>query len=141
MAVSFDAYSTSQAGGSGGPTYSWTHTPAGTPTAVGVWITVYNGVSGYTPSSVTYGGVTMTLGTSVGGGAQNDWDFLYSLPNPPSGAQTVQITFGGTGQYYIAAAVTVIGSSLTTCFRNVTNVIPSGSPMSTPIWPKILEGL
>ena len=133
-AVAFDAQSTSGVAGSGGPTYSWTHTPVGTPTAVGVWITSYNGATGFTPTGVTYGGSSMTLALT-GSGSLNDLDTLYCLTSPPSGAQTVVITFGGTGQYFIAAAVTVTGSSTSTCFRNTGNTPSTSatSPASTTL--------
>lgn len=135
-AVAFDATSASGANGSGGPAYSWTHTPVGTPTAVGVWITIYGG--GNTVTGVTYGGVAMTQALHVAngsgpGGSQNDSDYLFGLASPPSGSQTVAVATSGANQYIIAAVVTVTGSNASTCFRSVANTQPAASPASTSV--------
>lgn len=116
MAVVFDAFATV----TGGST-TWTHTPVGTPTAVGVWISCFNGATG-TITGVTYGGVSMAreiFAPSGGPFSLATGCYLYSLPNPPSGAQTVVVS--GTPSFLVGASVTVTGSDTTTCFRNVGN--------------------
>lgn len=129
MAVTFDAASSTGAGGSGGPTYSWTHTPVGTPTAVGLWATIYGG--GNTISGVTYGGVSMgaPVLTVTNTGGRNDTDYLFGLASPLSGPQTIIVTTAPAGgKYIICGAMTVLGSDTTTCFRNTASSTPAASP-------------
>lgn len=115
MSAVFDAASnTVMTGGAGN---SWTHTPVGTPTAVGVW--VYASSQFTLPSIFTYGGVSMTLLFSGGGGAGNDPIVLYGLTNPPPGPQTVVVGNPTDNIRGTSVAVSVTGSSLTTCFRDI----------------------
>ena len=91
MAVLFDAVTT----GTSATSYSYTHTPVGTPTAVIVALTLDN--IGRNPS-VTYGGVPMTLLSSVASPDVTTAQFLFGLSGPLPGAQTVSITFSGSVQ-------------------------------------------
>ena len=119
MPPTFDAAS-EHAGGTTDSLASmtWTHTPVGTPSAVTVHVT-NNGTSD--AATATYGGVAMTLaGTANGPGDQ--FSMLFTLLNPPAGAQTVFVDFAGTPwghgmaiTYLLArgfgAAVTASGTS------------------------------
>lgn len=90
-------------------TFSWTHTPFGTPSGVLVFIMRIDGVATSAISSVTYGGVSMT---AVPGGVAQDLSgepglcITYVLASSvPTGAQTVQVTTSA-GEYD-AGAITV----------------------------------
>lgn len=120
MAVAHDAASASHASGSNSvsqASFSWTHTPVGTP--AGVLIFTYGGIAGGTGSaesatSVTYGGGPVT---AVTGGSAADtatepmrctaW-FLGS--GLPTGAQTVIVNRVNSGVSMWAVAVTVTAS-------------------------------
>jgi len=110
MSVAFDAVSTANAASV--TSLSWTHTPTGTPSAIGI------GCYGYAAaiSSGTYGGTSVgTPVESIAGGP--DYAGLCGLANPASGAQTVVLNFAGSC-YPDAGAITVTGSDTTTCFSN-----------------------
>ena len=114
MAVAFDAAGPG-ATGSSVSSISFTHTPVGTPTAVGVWVCGYFNAADC--SGVTYGGIAM-----VGGTTYTDTNFSdacaksFGLANPPSGAQTVVVS--GTSFFPSADSISVTGSDTTTCFSN-----------------------
>lgn len=100
---------------------SWTHTPSGTPTAVA--ITTYGfSVATTDTATCTYGGTTAPPATN-GSDTVPDISYIFGLANPPSGAQTVLISFSNTN-YPVASSITVTGSDTTTCFDNV------GTPVS-----------
>lgn len=108
MAVAFDAVS-SVAAGTGD--LSWTHTPTGTPRGIKVDIVENDGVGGV--SSVTYGGVGMTLvalneHTTSEPGTIHTY-FLGS--NIPTGAQTVSVTVSDTTTSKRAVAISVTAST------------------------------
>ena len=110
MTVAFDASSSSS--GTGVVSLSFTHTPVGTPTAVGVMATTAFGNS--TAPTVTYGGAAVNSGTV----AETSYffkDWVMGLANPSSGAQTVSVTPSSTVDV-IAGSVTVTGSDTSTCF-------------------------
>ena len=117
MSAAFDAVSSTT--GSGVTSVSWTHTPVGTPTAVGMG-TYYFGDALVT--AATYG--LTSFGASVANSSDTTGDLLrlYGLANPASGAQTVSITWQWA-VYPVAGSVTVTSSDTTTCYR-------SGSPNS-----------
>lgn len=106
MAVAYDA--SSKAVGQTG-TFSWTHTPAGTPK--GILVFIFNlDASADNNSGVTYNGLTVPAVT--GGLAQDTvgepcfckaW-FLGS--SVPTGAQTVQATCSGGNMCGVATTVT-----------------------------------
>jgi hypothetical protein len=117
MAVALDAVSTKTDAGTG-QNPSWTHTPSGTPTGVGIGI-AWRTTGGVTISSVTYGEQECAHeDTQL---VTSDSDFtrvaIYGLANPPSGAQTVQVNFSGSVSHDSAAyAVTVTGGSTSDVF-------------------------
>jgi len=120
MAVALDVASSAQSTGSGA-TLSWTHTPVGTPTAVGVGVSVDKFPSA-TISGVTYGGVSMTIeNQTVSGEARAA---IFGLANPTSGAQTVEITTSVAVDGIVGGAISVTGSDTTQCFS--ANAIASG---------------
>jgi len=108
MTVQFDAFSTYHSDATGSAP-SWTHTPAGTPTAVAVTI-----ICGTTPSSVTYGGMALSSAVTISSGSYRS--FIYGVSNPPSGTNSVVINLGST--IMIAGAITVTGSNLVKCFTD-----------------------
>lgn len=101
-AVAFDAVTESHTGTTGASaTYSWSHTPVGTPKAVVVFTIDLTG-GNYPYGGVTYGGVALsevTSGTASDGsgtpegGTMKAW-FLGS--GIPTGTQTVQVTESGS---------------------------------------------
>jgi hypothetical protein len=120
MAVAFDAASTHAGGNSANP--SWTHTPVGTPTGVGISISWRQSTAGALPTitSVTYGGQSCTLEDSQLTASGLEKTAIYSLANPPSGAQTVSVTFSaGPNRQSASCAVTVTGGDTSDVFSNV----------------------
>ncbi len=108
MAIAFDAVNTSNHNST--TTFSWTHTPSGTPTLAVVYGYYTNATFGVT--SVTYGGVTMTmLFNTVGNSTVGSWQWFAYLPNPPSGAQTVTINKNSDGQNAVATSSTYTGTA------------------------------
>lgn len=104
--IAFDA----EAQGSGNPTFSWTHTPAGTPTLA--IVSGYENAQDIT--SVTYGGQTMTLAaTPQQTGTGGVYLVLYYLVNPPSGAQTVTVNKPTDGAYAYLSSMTYTGTAIT----------------------------
>lgn len=132
MALAFDASSESLVAVT---SRTWTHTPVGTPRGVFVGV-VINSFTGTTVAdsitSVTYGGVTMSLIGSVedlGSGA-NGKALLYFLGTSiPTGAQSVVVTKSGTTEDTWGAAVTVTAGADTegagTIFGTAVNSSPS----------------
>lgn len=113
MAVAFDATSESHTGTTGSASqasFSWTHTVAGSP--AGVLVFVFTNANSALISSVTYGGVDLTAVTggqaidTTGEPGRCDTYFLGS--NVPSGNQTVEVTRTNntTVMYAVAATVT-----------------------------------
>jgi hypothetical protein len=119
MSVAFDAVSTGQ----GLTSYSATHTPSGTPTAVLVGAT--NDGRGLT---MTYGGAAMTLLASVSSPDATTTQWLFGLANPAAGAQSVSPTWTGTAETAIGT-ITVTGSLLTAAAFGtpITNSANSGN--------------
>jgi len=105
---------------------SWTHTPTGTPTKVFVGITWFNSADSI--SSVTYGGVAMSLVQTVTNGA-TEVAAIYGLLSPSAGAQTVTVTWGSTAVSR-CGAVSVTGGDTTTLVRgtSATNTGSSTTP-------------
>lgn len=98
-------------------------------------MTLYGG--GNSISGVTYGGVSMTQevyipNASVPPNFDNaNNDYLFGLASPPSGAQTIVVTTNASNQYVICGAITVVGSSTTTCFRSTTNSLASSTTLAS----------
>jgi len=67
-----------------------------------VSITTDGNSSQSSPTSVTYGGISMTLAVSSGPivSGQFQYTFIYYLKDAPSGSQTVSVTFPQTQQSY-----------------------------------------
>jgi len=92
VTIAFDAVSTIEGGST--PTYSFSHTPVGTPKGVLVFITSINATDYIT--SVTYGGVAMTevsLSPLIYTGAEPGIVHAFFLGSSvPTGTQTVEVT-------------------------------------------------
>lgn len=132
MAVAFDAVGPSSSGAaSASSPDTWTHTPAGTPSAV-----LAGAAVGYTTAGTdsnggcTYGGTAMTwlarvyvLNASFGGYIE-----IFGLASPPSGAQTVSYTPATT-----SALASLVGGSLSYTGTAATTAAAFGTPVvSTP---------
>jgi hypothetical protein len=115
MAIGYDASSESHTGTTGSASetsFSWTHTPAGTPK--GVLIFTFVNANADDATAVTYGGVSLT---DVSGGRAVDtagepgdckaW-FLGS--GVPTGSQTVTVTRNNNANVMYAVAITVTSS-------------------------------
>lgn len=121
MAVAIDAVSTTTEL-SGVSSFSWTHTPVGTPSAVAVGWAGYSGSGATRTHTVTYGGQACALevgpsGDPTGSGRTNS---IYGKGSPLTGAQTVAISddTGGPNMYGKPYAVTVTGSNTSDVFSN-----------------------
>lgn len=108
MAVAHDAFS--EPSGSQTGTFSWTHTPTGTPKGVWVEVDREDGSSTDAITGVTYGGVSMTLiASAVDSAGEPSYTELYFLgASIPTGAQTVQVTTTA-GIYYAGCATQTAG--------------------------------
>ena len=95
MAVAFDAVAI-PAAALYTATFSWTHTPVGTPRGVAV-VVVQEGSTDQV-SGVTYGGLAMTrVRTDVRTATEAGRVYIYFLGSGlPAGAQTVEVTLTGT---------------------------------------------
>jgi hypothetical protein len=114
MAVAFDAVGTG-ADGSAVNSLTWTHTPVGTPSAVGVWVGGYFNAADL--SGATYGGTAMVPGTTYSfSGLASANAKSFGLASPASGAQTIVVS--SSSGFISANSISVTGSDLTTCFSN-----------------------
>lgn len=134
MSVAFDAVATTTVTAGNSTTVSLTHTPVGTPTAVGMFI--FNYEPGAAVTGVTYGGTSMALQEIInvpGASSTNSSLQIWGLANPTSGAQTVTITLDiliPSAVYLVAASETVTGSDTSTCFRASSSAVTSGATTS-----------
>jgi hypothetical protein len=92
-------------------------TPSAAPSGVGVGVCWRDENANITISSVTYGGNAMTLEDSQAFNSSKMNVALYSLGNPPSGQQAVQVNFSGVPDrescHYVVA---VTGGDATNVF-------------------------
>lgn len=131
MAVAFDAVSSNFYGNAN--TVSFTHTPVGTPTNVGLGLS-FNSIS-VIPGiqTLTYGGVSCTRTNQViitGGTYPAYYAEIWELANPPSGPQTVFVTFNTAGNYGSIGVVTVTGGDTAQTFSNNNTASGTGSTAS-----------
>jgi hypothetical protein len=114
MAVAHDAASESAVSASTA-TFSWTHTPNGTPRGAIVFVLSLNGTA--LDTGVTYGGAAMTL---IGSGSDVDTEpatvRCYYLDNVASGAQTVEVTRTNNATSMMGMAATVTAGSATEAY-------------------------
>jgi len=116
--ITFDQVSNSGAK-SASSSFSWTHTPVGTPDLVVVCISSNDATSANTAvSSVTYGGVDMPQINDQVSAAGFVRVSTHLLTSPASGAQTVAVTMAGSNANVAASALTFIGS-----WNNNANVV------------------
>lgn len=90
---------------------SWSHTPVGTPTAAGIGASWYAG--GTAISSAKYGAASLAAKATSAANAVPEQAAIWAVANPPSGAQTVSVTFAGA-TYGVANSFTATGSDTTT---------------------------
>ena len=114
--------------------FSWTHTPVGTPKGIIVW--VGHNVAADASEDVTgikYGGVSMIKGAGTPQhltGAEDVTNYIYYLGSGiPTGAQTVEVTISGTEEY-IGVSVSVTAAGDTT--ENTTDVTLSATSGANP---------
>lgn len=131
MSVAFDAVSATDFAAASSA--SWTHTPAGTPTAVGVGVASAVVAGDASISSITYGAGSLTQACTVAWTQTHpNRSSLWGLASPASGAQTVAVTFNGAvANYGAAGAITVTGSDASTCFSNTNTGQGDGAASST----------
>lgn len=117
MAVAHDAASESHTGITGSTSegsFSWTHTPVGTPRGVLVFVISHGGSGADIVSAVTYGGSALSIPTgavavdTTGEDGRTQAWFLGS--SIPTGAQTVQVTRTNNASVVWACAITVTAS-------------------------------
>lgn len=111
MTVAYDAVSNATEGTS---TLSWTHTPAGTPRGVIVFV-VQNAGATDEVTGITYGGVALTEATGsplLKAAAEDGGVYCYHLGTSiPTGAQTVVVNVDATGTTKAAVAFTVTAAA------------------------------
>jgi hypothetical protein len=118
-AVAHDAASESHTGTTGSASqasFSWTHTPTGTPRGVLVYVFT-NGTATQTVTGVTYGGVAMT---AVAGGAATDTagepgqvDTYFLGSGIPTGAQSIVVSRTNNATVMYATAATQTAATTT----------------------------
>lgn len=90
-------------------------------------------------SGVTYGGKTMTAVTAASaaivGTANSGLIAFFSLTNPPTGSNTVSVSFAGGGGYLdcIAGAISFKGQSNASPVGNVVSAVGNGTTASATI--------
>jgi hypothetical protein len=140
VAVAFDAVGPGSTGQfSATSPVSWTHTPAGTPTAALAACAVGSSAGTMAPltGTATYGGTAMTsLGRVSSGGGSTAFGYieLFALAAPLSGARTVSITpsfTGGTLTGLIGGSLTYTGTGSTSAQAFGTAVTASSSGNQT----------
>lgn len=109
---------------------TWTHTPVGTPTAVAVLITSFGLV---VDPTVTYGGASLGAYVVKQSSATPDVTYIYCLSNPSAGAQTVNVSWTGGSAYVVPFAVTVTGSSTSSCFSNSAGAAGNSTALSNTV--------
>lgn len=128
MTVAFDAKS--QGSGNFVSSVSFTHTPVGTPTAVGI------GEFGFNPSAgtvtATYDGTAVPSAIGPDTDAIGDTAQIFGLANPASGAKTVVVSCNQLF-YPIVYVATVTGSDTATCFSAVNSAIGNSSAPSVTL--------
>lgn len=106
MTIAYDAVSSATEGTG---TLTWTHTPAGTPAGVIVYVIQNTGTDLVT--GVTYGGITMSEVTdspNLKAAAEDGAVYGYFLGSSiPTGAQTVEVSVTGGAITKAAVAITV----------------------------------
>ena len=94
--------------------YSWTHTPVGTPTFA-VVVIAQNASSTDNITGVTYGGTSMTRVPTDGFASDTAGEpgavYAYTLASPASGAKTVEVTKSTGTVYTVAASYTLTGTT------------------------------
>lgn len=115
MAIAFDAASESHTGTTGSASqasFSWTHTPVGTPK--GVLVFTFVNANADDATAVTYGGVSLTAvsgGRAVDtAGEPGDCKAWLLCSSVPTGAQTVTVTRNNNSNVMYAVAITVTSS-------------------------------
>lgn len=129
-ALAFDAQASAHVAASVGLTLSWTHTPVGTPSKVTVQIGNFDGT--VTVTTVTYGGNLMTANAASTQSAGGVGTLIYGLLSPPSGAQTVLITFSGTNAFCSGISTTWTGGNGAAVFSaGATGTATTSNPTTT----------
>lgn len=128
MAVGHDAASESAVSTSAA-SFSWTHTPGGTPRAAIIFVVSIQGTSDAT--SVDYGGTTATL---IGTGSDTDTEpgtvECWFADNVPSGSQTITVNRVNDATQMMGMAATVTAAGATETY-NAGRVTKGGSSTNT----------
>lgn len=104
MAIALDTTSTGT--NTSGSPLTWSHTCTGRDLAL--IVAACNGAATATITAASYGGYPMTQITS-GVTSTNDKITLWFLLSPPTGSNTVSVTFGGTAPNCNGAAISYTG--------------------------------
>lgn len=128
MAVAFDSVSQS-ANCENVSSLTWTRTPAGTPTAVGIAWAGYAGDSGTRTLTCTDGGTNAPAEIATAGDpfTTGRTPTIFGLGNPAAGAQSVVVSCAGGAMYGKAFALSVTGSDTSDVFEASNNATNAGS--------------
>jgi len=138
VAIAFDAaFTDDYATDSGaGTTFSWTHTPVGTPRGILVFCHTGAQASSQTVTGVTYSGVTMAAAGSANltAGENGNVTGWFLGESVPTGAQTVTVTIltdGGSNIYGTSISLTAAADTSVLGTNNSINSSSSANPSST----------
>ncbi len=131
MAIAFDAATDGlNNGGSGTLTFSHTATGSNLIGFVGLLGDVIGGADDI--SSVTWGGVAMTLIRKITSGPGGRFSYVYALAGPASGSQSIVVS-SSSNHYLLAGAATYTGASQTGIPDNSTTNTAGTDPITTSL--------
>lgn len=131
MAIAFDA---SSEGNYAAGSFTWTHTPVGTPKGVFVGVVLF-GDNTDNITSVTYGGTTMTRSnTVVSGTTFRTWGYFLGA-SIPTGAQSVVVNLTGApgGNMWGSAVSVTAGAGKNTQLAGTGSGTSTANPPTTTI--------
>lgn len=139
MAIAYDTITVVNAGNTGTDPYTFSHTCTGSNRGLIVVV----GTGGGTPATVTgvtYNGVSMTQETTNLN--NNRREYIFSLPNPASGSNTVSVDWSGSSPEMAIMAISYTGvdqtdmveATNTTTMNSGTTVSISVTSVSANAW-------
>ena len=124
LAVNYDAVGAGLVNIAGGSPYTFSHTASSGTYAV---LTLYAGAFSGSPTTVTYGGISMSSLGSIALGSGSGL-YMYGLANVPGGAQTISITTSGN---------VLLGMAQSVSYSNVVSVSAATTSSGTSTTPSI----
>ncbi len=132
-AIAFDAVASTSA--TNAATVTWSHTVGSASILVVGLATEDTSTTSLNVTAVTYNGVALTAvsgSTATAGSSTLDRSQLFYLLNPPAGAHTVSVTFGGAVNNVAAGSVSLNGTSGAPTAAGI-NTATSGTAISASV--------